>query len=163
MKTLTGIKYPIYVLLTLLVLTAVAASSVLAAPPLHKVTGGGTADWPGGQATYGFNAIQTDEFGNAKGKVHVQVRDASEVSGLIEIDVLYLAVNPETGDAWIGGVTTKATPSTFVGVEIIWRIRDNTSGPDMTSTIIGPPAIRALQMPDIPLRQVWTNGNIIVR
>lgn len=159
-------KFLIFSLISLL-LAVVLASPVVAASPVHKVTGGGTADWPGGRATYGFNVIQTDEFGDAKGKVHVQVRDESDVTGLLEIDALYLAVNSETGDAWIGGVVTKANPSIYEGIEIIWRVQDNgsgksASGPDMTSTIIRSLAIRALEMPLIPLRQVWTNGNITV-
>ncbi|MFC1907683.1 hypothetical protein ACFLW8_06320 [Chloroflexota bacterium] len=161
------IRHSLFVISISIVLIILTASPVLAASPMHKVTGGGTADWPGGLATYGFTARQLDDLGNAKGKAHVQVRDESEVTGLLEIDILYLAVKTETGDAWMGGVITKATPSSFVGVEVIWRVQDNGEGknassPDMTSTIIGPPAIRALEMPDIPLRQIWTNGNISV-
>jgi hypothetical protein len=154
--------------LVIFVLAIMMPSIILAAPPLHKVSGGGTVDWPEGRVTYGFVAIQLDAYGNAKGTAHVQARDVSPYPLRIEMDVLYLAVNPDTHEAWIGGVITKANDPTWIGLEFVWRVQDNGEGskassPDMTSTIKAGQAVYALRMPDIPLIPQWTNGNIRIQ
>ena len=98
------------ILAIVMIIAVVTAVPVVAAPPLHKVTGGGTVDFDGSKETYGFTAIQVDESGNARGNVHFTWHYPSSITGpspwVMQADVLYLAVNADTGDAWIGGVIT---------------------------------------------------------
>lgn len=153
------------------VLTFAFTSPVFAALPLHRVTGGGTVLFEGwGKETYGFTAIQVDESGNAKGNVHFTWHYPSDVTGaypwVMQADVLYLAVNASTGDAWIGGVITKSNDPSYVGQEFFIRVQDGgegrkASGPDMIGyTYLGYPASSALYKWTWPELFEFTNGNV---
>jgi len=148
-----------------LVLVLAVASPALVAGPLHQASGGGTVDWPGGRVTYGFVAQQMDEEGNARGNAQFYHRDVFEYPDHAE--VLYLVVDTDTGDAWIGAIITQSEDPGLVGQEIYWRVQDNgegskASGPDMVSTVVFGDADNALAMPSIFLRE-WTNGNVKVK
>ena len=149
-----------------LVLALAVASPALAAGPLHQASGGGTVDWPGGRVTYGFIAQQVDEEGSARGNAQFFHRDIFEYPDHAE--VLYLVVDTDTGDAWIGAVITQSEIPGHVGTEIYWRVQDNgegskASGPDMVSSIYVGPADTALDKPELPLLEEWTNGNVKVK
>jgi len=153
--------FPILVL----VLALAVASPALVAGPLHQASGGGTVDWPGGRVTYGFVAQQIDELGNAKGNAQFYHRDVNEYPD--HADVLYLVVDTNTGDAWIGAVITQSQDPGLVGQEIYWRVRDNgegskASGPDMVSSVALGDADNALSKPGLSLYE-WTNGNVKVK
>ena len=83
-------------------------------------------------------------------------------------DVLYLAVDTDTGDAWIGGNITKSNDPYYVGVEFYIRVRDGgegskASGPDKIGyTYLECPASDALEMRNDPLFE-FTNGNVQVK
>ena len=160
------------ILAIVMILSVAMAVPAIAAPPLHKVTGGGTVDFEGLKETYGFTAIQVDESGNAKGNMqftwHYSPWWNPELrQEIYHADILYLAVNDDTGDAWIGGVITKSNEWGFVGAEFYIRVRDagegrKASGSDMIGyTYFGPPgqASKALNMYDKPLFE-FTNGNV---
>ncbi len=121
--------------------------------------------------TYGFTALQIDAAGNAKGQVDIHHRDVPSI-GTVHGEVLYLAVNAATGEAWIGGVVTKSDATVFPvpGDEFVFKVVDNgegsnATGPDEVSSVLygGPgTAALALAMPafgTIP----WTNGNVQVK
>jgi hypothetical protein len=158
-------KTRLFSILAVVVLVLAVSGTAVAAPGLPKATGGGIVEWPGGNVTYGFTAQQVDSTGNATGQAQFHHRD-SDLSNHVE--VLYLAVDTATGDAWVGGNITKSTNPAYVGMEVYWRVQDNgeggkATGPDMVSTVvIGSPAITALAKPALPLR-AWTNGNVQVR
>ena len=157
--------------MTLLIVNAVPA---IAAPPLHRATGGGTLVFPGwGQETYGFTATQLDADGNAKGNMqlvwHYEIYPGAVSPLVMHADVLYLAVDADTGDAWIGGIITKSNDYGWVGAEFYIQVRDvgegsKASGPDMIGyTCFGPGwAIKALNMWDGDLFE-FTNGNVQVK
>ena len=158
--------------MTLLIVTAVPA---IAAPPLHRVTGGGSVDFWGYKEfkeTYGFTATQVDGSGNATGNMHFTWHypsDQARVSPwIMQADVLYLAVDADTGDAWIGGVITKSNDPYYVGVEFYIRVRDNGEGskasePDMIGyTYLEESALEALEKPNVPLFE-FPNGNVQVK
>ena len=156
--------------MTLLIVTAVPA---IAAPPLHRVTGGGTVDFDGFKETYGFTAKQVDESGNATGNMqlvwHYEIYPGAVSPLVMHADVLYLAVNADTGDAWIGGIITKSNNYGWVGAEFYIQVRDvgegrKASAPDMIGyTYFGPGwAIKALNMWDDDLVE-FTNGNVQVK
>jgi hypothetical protein len=157
------------ILAIVMILSIVTAVPAIAAPPLHKVTGGGTVSFGGwGEETYGFTAIQVDQSGDAKGNVHFTWHYPSDVAGaspwIMQADVLYLAVDTSTGDAWIGGVITKSNDPYYVGKEFYLWVRDGgASEPDMIGvTWLGSPAFYALYMPPQPgyYQFEWTNGNV---
>ena len=152
------------------VLVFASASPVFAAPPLHRVTGGGTVDFDGFKETYGFTAIQVDESGNAKGNIqivwHYELYPGAVSPLVLHADVLYLAVDADTGDAWIGGIITKSNDYGWVGAQFYIQVRDSGEGnkasaPDMIGyTYFGPGwAEKALDMWDGDLFE-FTNGNV---
>jgi len=148
-----------------LILALAVASPALVAGPLHQASGGGTVDWPGDRVTYGFVAQQIDEAGNARGNAQFYHRDVYESPD--HADVLYLVVDTNTGDAWIGAVITQSEVPGLVGTEIYWRVQDNgegskASGPDMVSSVANGPAVNALAKPPLSLIE-WTNGNVKVK
>ena len=148
-----------------LVLALAMASPALVAGPLHQASGGGTVDWPLGRVTYGFVAQQIDEEGNARGEAQFYHRDVFEDPDHAE--VLYLVVDTDTGDAWIGAIITECEDPSLVGQEIYWRVQDNgegskASGPDMVSSVVLGAAINALGKPPLGLIE-WTNGNVKVK
>ncbi|MFH1679937.1 MAG: hypothetical protein ABIH26_04755 [Candidatus Eisenbacteria bacterium] len=141
----------------LLVLALVLLVGVAFAGTGPKVTGGGTVDWPNGRVTYGFNAQQIDVSGEAKGQFQVHHRDVGGLS--IHGEVLYLAVNAATGEAWIGGAVTHSDDPSYDGLEFYFEVKDG--APDMVSPVtynVGV-AINALSMPALFLQE-WTNGNV---
>ena len=147
-----------------LIFALAVASPALVAGPLHQASGGGTVDWAD-RVTYGFVAQQIDEAGNARGNAQFYHRDVYESPD--HADVLYLVVDTNTGDAWIGAVITQSEVPGLVGTEIYWRVQDNgegskASGPDMVSSVAQGPASTALTMPGLPLYE-WTNGNVKVK
>ena len=155
------------------VLSLTLVTPAFAAPPLHQVTGGGTVDFGDLKETYGFTAKQVDEFGNAKGNMqfvwHYEVYPGAVSPLVVHADVLYLAVDADTGDAWIGGVITKSNDYGWVGAEFYIQVRDvgegrKASAPDMIGyTYFGPGwASKALNMWDGPLFE-FTNGNVKVK
>jgi len=157
--------------MTLLIVNAVPA---IAAPPLHQATGGGTIVFPGwGQETYGFTAKQVDESGNATGNMQLVWHYPSDQAGvspwIMHADVLYLAVDADTGDAWIGGVITKSNDPYYVDVEFYIRVRDGgegskASGPDMIGfTYLESPASDALYKWTWLQLFEFTNGNVQVK
>ena len=89
-----------------LLMVVVFGIAALVAGPLHQASGGGTVDWPGGRVTYGFVAQQIDEDGSARGNAQFFHRDVYESPD--HADVLYLVVDTDTGDAWIGAVITQS-------------------------------------------------------
>lgn len=165
MKRILSILFAVVLLATL------TAGTVVAAPALHKVTGGGTVDWSGGRVTYGITAQQVDAAGNAKGQFQVFHRDVfSEPK--VHGKVLYLAVDTATGSAWIGGVVTKSMDSfPAVGDEFVFGVQDNgegkkATGPDeITSVMYGGSGTAALALVrPFPVNgRLWTNGNVQVK
>ena len=147
------------------------STSALAVKPIHQASGGGNLDYnqPSANVTFGFVAHQIDQEGNAKGQLQVNVVVGDEVVEYYHIEVLYLAVNTSTGDAWIGAKITDTDAPGAIGLEFVWRVQDNgqgndAAGPDMTSGFNVRPAIDALSMPsDVPLEFEWTNGNVQVK
>lgn len=152
------------------------SSPVLAAPQLHKVTGGGTVDFFGYDETYGFTAMQVDASGNAKGEMqftwHYPSWYTESNPWTLHADVLYLAVNEATGDAWIGGVITQSSDPYAVSIEFVIRVRDNGEGekasePDMIGyTVFWTPAYIALSMPTyswFSTLEPFTHGNVQVK
>lgn len=159
-------KILVLLLATLMVMTL--GGVALAAPPISQASGGGTVDWPNGRVTYGFTALQVDPAGDAKGNAVFHHRDTP--TGTVHGNVLYVAVNTATGEAWIGGVVTKSDAPVFptVGSEFVFKVVDNGQGAgvqdEVSSVIYGGPgtAASALGMPvfgTIP----WTNGNVQVK
>ena len=130
-------------------------------------------DFDGFKETYGFTAIQVDESGNARGNMlfvwHYEMYPGAASPFVLHADVLYLAVDADTGDAWIGGVITKSNNWGWVGAEFWIRVRDTGEGnkasePDKIGyTNLGPPeyeyARQALDMKDDDLVE-FTNGNV---
>ena len=158
------VLFPITVLMLILVLTM--SGTALAAKPLAQASGGGTVDWGMGRVTYGFIAQQIDERGNARGEAQFFHRDLINPFH-DHADVLYLAVDSNTGDAWIGAVITQSSDPSLVGREIYWRVQDNgegkkATGPDKVSTVVFGAAVTALSMPPLGLID-WTNGNVKVK
>ena len=164
------VKTKVFCCVVLVMLLTLAISGIaLAGPPLHKASGGGTVEWGAANTTvtYGFTAKQVSVSGNATGEAQFQHRDVPPFPLRNHADILYLSVNPTTGDAWMGGVITQSNVPQFVGWEIVWRVQDNgegskASGPDMTSSVMFAPAITALNQPPLYLIP-WTNGNVQVR
>lgn len=160
-------KKLIVLALALAVLVVMMPGAAVAAPPLHKATGGGEVMWGTWSVTYGFTALQVDAQGNAKGQFQFIWHGVMKAHAQIQ----YLAVNTATGDAWLGGVFTKgADPggNSLVGKGMVIRVQDNgegskASGPDMVGTLylIVDPAW-ALLKPPLSLRP-WTNGNVQVK
>lgn len=148
---------------------------VLAAPQLHRVTGGGTANIFGYNETYGFSAIQVDSSGNAKGEIqftwHYPSWHNLSDPWTLHADVLYLAVDEATSDAWIGGVITQSSDPYDVGTEFVIRVQDNGEGkkvsePDMIGYYMEGTAYTALSMPTDGYFSTlfpFTHGNIQVK
>jgi len=148
---------------------------VLAAPQLHRVTGGGTADIIGYDETYGFTAVQVDASGNAKGEMQFTWHYPSWYNQsdpwTLHADVLYLAVNEATGDAWIGGVITQSSDPHDVGEQFVIRVQDNGEGkkvsePDMIGYYVVMTAYTALSMPTYGYFSTlfpFTHGNVQVK
>ena len=156
------------------VLTMVMAVPIMAAPTLHKVTGGGTVDFSGFMESYGFTARQTNEDGTATGHVHMTWHYASPSGAtpwIMNSEVLYLAVDADAGEAWIGAVITGSNDPLWVGMEYVLRVIDGgegrDAGQDMISyTDISRTAIEALDMPTdggLAILVPWINGNIQVK
>ncbi len=167
-------KKLLLVLLLVAIMSLSLAIPVFAGEPLHRVTGGGTVDFWGDKdfkETYGFTATQVDESGNATGNMqlvwHYELSPGAVSPLVLHADVLYLAVDADTGDAWIGGVITKSNDYGWVGAEFYIQVRDagegrKASAPDMIGYTYFGPASNALKMWDGPLFE-FTNGNIKVK
>ena len=158
-------KAKILVVALVAMLALAMSTPALAAAPLNQASGGGTVDWPNGRVTYGFTAQQIDQNGDARGQAQFYHRDVFEFPD--HAQVLYLVVDTNTGDAWIGAVITQSEDATLVGQEIYWRVQDNgqgskASGPDGVSSVAFGPAVNALSMPMMSLMD-WTNGNVKVK
>ena len=155
-----------------LLITTFLSGNVLAAPPLHKVTGGGTVDFLGFPETYGFSAMQVDASGNAKGEMQFTWHYPSLYNQsdpfTMHADVTHIAVNTATGDAWIGGVVRKSSDPFYIGLGFVIRVQDNgegitASGPDMISgTLMPTDPANALSQPSLPL-VAFTHGNVQVK
>ena len=77
--------------LLVVVLTMINSGAVMAAPALHKASGGGTNVGPDGAIrTVSFTAIQVSEAGDAKGQLEVLNR-TQEVE--LHCSILYLKVD----------------------------------------------------------------------
>ena len=63
-KETDKMKRLISIILIVLSVTILIPGPVLAAPQLHKVTGGGIVDFLGYNETYGFTAVQVDASGS---------------------------------------------------------------------------------------------------
>jgi hypothetical protein len=162
--------------LLVVVLTMVLAVPAMAAPTLHKVTGGGTVEFPGfGMESYGFTGRQVNEDGTATGHFHVTLHYPSYVTGvtpwIVNGDILYLAVNATAGEAWIGLNVTSSNDPFIIGTEYVVRVKDGgegkDAGPDMIGFMDGTrAAMEALDMPTDGFLAVlfpWTNGNVQVK
>jgi hypothetical protein len=165
MKKRRLIIAPIIFLLVLML-----AAPAAAAPRLYKLTGGGSIIFSGwGKESYGISARQIDEEGNARGQVHFTWHYSEYAGGpspwIMQADVLYLAVDPNSGNAWIGGVITKSNYPYYEGTEFYLQVQDGgegkgAGGPDMIGyTYLGVPANYALYKPSGPLFE-WIKGNI---
>ncbi|MFC1914918.1 hypothetical protein ACFLWK_01535 [Chloroflexota bacterium] len=164
------------ILIIALILTFTPAIPVMAASGLHKVTGGGTVNFWGYKEfkeTYGFTATQLDESGNAKGNMqivwHYEIYPDAMSPLVLHADVLYLAVDDDTGDAWIGGVVTESNDYGWVGTEFYIQVQDNGEGgkasaPDMIGyTYFGPGwAKKALNKWSGDMFE-FNNGNVNVK
>ena len=129
----------------------------MAAPALHKASGGGTNVGPDGAIrTVSFTAIQVSEAGDAKGQLEVLNRTQ-------EVEL-----------PWIGGVVTQSNDPIFrpVGWEFVLRVLDNGEGANiavdrssyLTFTYQGKTVLasQALDMLDLDW-YAWPNGNIQVK
>jgi len=150
-----------------LLVFSLVSGTVLAAPPLHKATGGGTVDWRShGPVTYGFSALQVDSEGNAKGQIQFNWHEGDFK---IHAKVLYLSVNQTTHDAWIGAEVTKSNVAAAPGgSHRVIRVRDNGEGQDTIPDRVGQltgvlDASIALTQPSLVLYRVWTNGDVQVK
>lgn len=150
--------------LLVVALTMVSAGVVVAAPPLHKVSGGGTNVWYEGEIrTVAFTAIQVNEAGDAKGQLEVLNR-AQEVE--IHCRILYLKV--DGNQAWLGGVATQSSDPILrpVGSEFVLNVQDNGEGNEAVDkssyVFFGYPAIKALSKLSLS-RYPWPNGNIQIK
>jgi len=160
------------IVLTMVFAVAVSTSA-LAVKPIHQASGGGNLLWesPSPEFTFEFAAHQIDQEGNAKGQFQVRLAIDGEVQDYMYIymEVLHLAVNTSTGDAWIGVKVTDTDVYGITGWEFVWRVQDNgqgkkAAGPDMISGFNVRPAMDALSMPsDVLLEKEWNNGNVQVR
>ena len=147
-------KRKLVITLSMIILVLLLTSPAAAAPHLYKLTGGGTTYFEGwGKETYAISARQIDEDGNARGQVQLTWH-YPEVPGepspwIMHADVLYLTVNPDTGDAWVGGVITKSNYYYYEGVEFYLQVRDGGKGStdQIGYTYLGWPAVYALYMP----------------
>ncbi len=153
-------------MIKVLTLPALAAGLILfaaaaqAAPPVNRVSGGGTVDWPLGRITYGFTA-QVDAFGNAKGRVRIQFRD---VGTDLHAAVTCLSVLGK--DAWLGAVVTDSDDDIPEGTNLVWRVRDNGTAAadlaDQISVIAWAAAGLCHSRPDFTLHEPWDNGQVRV-
>ena len=146
------------------------STSALAVKPIHQASGGGNLEWSTSSynVTFGFVAHQIDQEGNAKGQLQANTVVGDEIIDYSHGEVIYLAVNTATGEAWMGCNVTESS-QVLPGTEFVWRVQDNgqgngATGPDMTSYLNIRPAIDALSMPsDVQLVYEWTNGNVQVK
>ena len=153
--------------LTIIILVLLLASPAAAAPKLYKLTGGGSIYFEGwGKETYAISARQIDEEGNARGQAHFTWHYASDVAGvfpwIMHADVLFLTVDPDTGNAWIGGVITKSNDEYYEGKEFFLPVYDGGAWgePDQIGyTYLEYPANYALYKIEGLTMFVFTNGN----
>ena len=127
------IKRKMFLILIIIIIALLAAAPAAAAPHLYKLTGGGTTYFEGwGKETYAISARQIDEAGNARGKVqfiwHYAEYEGGPSPWIMHADVWYLAVDPESGKAWIGGVITKSNYAYYEGAEFYLPLQDGAAG-----------------------------------
>jgi hypothetical protein len=172
----TEVKKLAITALLIVVLTMVVAVPTMAAPTLHKVTGGGTLAFPGfDMESYGLTARQTNEDGTGTGHVHMTWHYPSAFSGatpwIMNSEVLYLAVDADAGEAWIGAVITSSNDPYLMGMEYVLRVIDGGKGRDagedmISATDLSRSAIEALDMPTdggLAILAPWANGNVHIQ
>lgn len=165
------VKKRLILILTILVIALLAAAPAAAAPRLYQVKGGGTIDFEGwGKETYAISARQIDAEGNARGQVQLTWHYPEYPGGpdpwIMHADVVYLAVDPDTGNAWIGAVITHSNYWYYEGVEFFLPVYDGGAGnaPDMIGyTYLGYPAIYALYKIDGLTMFEFIHGNILLK
>lgn len=158
-------KRRLIIIATIIIITLLTAAPAAAAPHLYKLTGGGTIIFPGwGEESYSISARQIDESGNARGQVQLTWHYPEYPEGpspwIMHANVLYLAVDPDTGNAWVGAVITKSNYDYYEGVPFYLQVEDggNGGGLDMIGfTYLGKAAENALAMPYGPMF-VFTHG-----
>jgi hypothetical protein len=110
-------------------------TTVFASPHVYHVSGGGTAEWGNGMASYSFNA-HMDATGSVFGEATVHHPAPSFAKRHIKISCMAVADN----SVWLGGVSTQSTYSAdYEGRGVVWRVIDNGEGrdsfPDEVSSI----------------------------
>ena len=152
-------KLSVVILAIVAVAGLLGASVALAGSAVHRASGGGTVDWPGGRVTYGFTA-RIDATGEVKGEAEFHFRDTGLRS---HVDINCLAVSGNV--AWLGGTITRSDDPSVVGMEVTWQVKDNGQGkaapPDRTGIVfIG---VASGDCNDMKWRGElipWTNGNV---
>ena len=150
------------ILLMLIMLMTILATSVAAGPSLHTASGGGTAVPPvwGNEEpyrnTYAFTVQQMDETGNAKGHFEVVAVHGTDFHhAKIEADIQYAYF--EGNNVYISGVITEFYRPRYIGMGLVFAAQDNgegskASGPDKVSQI-------AVAVPfDSALRETYRNS-----
>lgn len=164
-------KKRLIIILAIIVIALLAAAPAAAAPHLYRLTGGGTINFPyWGSETYAISARQIDEEGNARGQVQLTWHYPEYPGGpspwIMHADVLYLAVDPDTGKAWVGCVITKSNYEYYEGVEFFLPIQDGgaANAPDMIGyTYLGSPASYALyEIEGLPMFE-FIKGNFQIK
>lgn len=110
-------------------------TTVFASQWVHHVSGGGTADWPNGLATYSFNA-HVDAEGNVFGEA--TAHHPAPYFAKRHIKISCMAVDGNS--VWLGGIITQSTfVDDYEGRGVVWRVIDNGEGynslPDEISSI----------------------------
>ena|SRR3989442_10422039 len=144
-----------------MLLAGLFGSAVMAAPPVHQASGGGTVDYAGARNTHAFTA-RIDADGKVQGQAEFQLRYL-DLTIHVEIDCLAVVGN----NAWLGGTITHSSNPALEGEPVLFRVQDNGEGhaapQDMTSQIvIGPTLPSCTTTPPLGLIP-WTNGNVQVR
>jgi hypothetical protein len=118
---------PITLGLVTLVLLAGLAGSAMAAPPLHKISGGGTFVFlptPFVTGTLSFSAQQLDQENNARGHFVLQSRPVGYEANTMAADILYMKTEGNLARA--AGVITRSTfvPGCHAGEGFILLVKD---------------------------------------
>lgn len=120
-------KKLIVCLIVCFVIVGLFAAPAMAAPPLHKASGGGFYPHMYTSPKVAFTAVQTDEAGDAYGEFTF-INAWDEGFETYHCKVLYLLVDEDTGKAWISGLITSSSVEEFVGDGFGYAIQDNGNG-----------------------------------
>jgi hypothetical protein len=161
---------PVTLGLVTLVLLAGLAGSAMAAPPLHKASGGGTFVFlptPFVTGTLSFSAQQLDRENNARGHFVLQSRPVGYKANTMAADVLYMKTEGNLARA--AGVITRSTfvPGCHAGEGFILLVKD--ASPDEVGYGCSPDvetAIMVIERADHlydPPYMTMTGGNVKVR